>query len=94
MTITHENTSTPKTTAHLQSELSATAKSKPARDAEHDSNNDSIDSVDSIDISQLSTPLKVDLSPVYEFLGARTSQAWVNAAIDNLPLIIQDHANC
>ena len=103
MTITHENTSTPKTTTHLQSELSATAKSKPARDAEHDSNNDSIDiidsvdsvdSIDSIDISQLSTPLKVDLSPVYEFLGARTSQAWVNAAIDNLPLIIQDHANC
>ena len=49
---------------------------------------------DSVDIAQLSPPLKVDLSPIYNFLGARTSQAWVNAAIDNLPLIIQDHANC
>ena len=49
---------------------------------------------DSVDIAKLSPPLKVDLSPIYNFLGARTSQAWVNAAIDNLPLIIQDHANC
>ncbi|WP_333614795.1 tRNA-(ms[2]io[6]A)-hydroxylase [Psychrobacter sp.] len=49
---------------------------------------------DSVDIAQLRTPLKVDLSPIYEFLGARTTQAWVNAAIADLPLIIQDHANC
>ena len=49
---------------------------------------------DSVDIGQLRAPLKVDLSPIYNFLGARTSQAWVNAAINDLPLIIQDHANC
>lgn len=49
---------------------------------------------DSIDIAQLRTPLRVDLSPIYEFLGARTTQAWVDAAIADLPLIIQDHANC
>ena len=49
---------------------------------------------DSIDIAQLRTPIKVDLSPIYDFLGARTTQAWVDAAIADLPLIIQDHANC
>ncbi|MBH0085716.1 tRNA-(ms[2]io[6]A)-hydroxylase [Psychrobacter sp. SCQQ22] len=54
---------------------------------------DSIET-DSVDITQLRTPIKVDLSPVYNFLGARTTQAWVDAAINNLPLIIQDHANC
>ncbi|WP_201585802.1 tRNA-(ms[2]io[6]A)-hydroxylase [Psychrobacter jeotgali] len=57
-------------------------------DLSDDSNNDSTD------INQLKTPIKVDLSAVYDFLGGRTSQAWVKAAIDNLPLIIQDHANC
>ena len=49
---------------------------------------------DSVDIAQLRTPIKADLSPIYEFLGTRTTQAWVNAAIADLPLIIQDHANC
>lgn len=49
---------------------------------------------DSVDISQLRTPNKVDLSAVYGFLGARTTPNWVAAAIADLPLIIQDHANC
>ena len=49
---------------------------------------------DSVDIAKLRTPIKVDLSPIYNFLGARTTQSWVDAAIGNLPLIIQDHANC
>ncbi|MGP5215503.1 tRNA-(ms[2]io[6]A)-hydroxylase [Psychrobacter celer] len=49
---------------------------------------------DSVDISQLRTPNKVDLSAVYSFLGARTTPDWVAAAIADLPLIIQDHANC
>ena len=49
---------------------------------------------DSVDINQLRTPLKVDLSAVYAFLGARTAPSWVAAAISHLPLIIQDHANC
>ncbi|MGP5210758.1 tRNA-(ms[2]io[6]A)-hydroxylase [Psychrobacter alimentarius] len=49
---------------------------------------------DSVDIATLRTPIKVDLSFVYDFLGARTTRSWVDAAIANLPLIIQDHANC
>lgn len=59
----------------------------------HDADQDSCQE-DSVDIAQLRTPLKVDLSPIYEFLGARTTQAWVDAALADLPLIIQDHANC
>jgi len=91
MTINQENTSIPKTTSNLQSEPSTTVGSQFAIDSEDSSSNDS---VDIISITQLSTPLKVDLSPIFDFLGARTSQAWVNAAVNNLPLIIQDHANC
>ncbi|WP_350559452.1 tRNA-(ms[2]io[6]A)-hydroxylase [Psychrobacter sp. CAL346-MNA-CIBAN-0220] len=49
---------------------------------------------DSIDITQLRTPLKVDLSSIYNFLGGRTTDAWVDKALSNLPTIIQDHANC
>lgn len=91
MTINQENTSIPKTTSNLQSEPSTTVGSQSVIDSEDNSSNDS---VDIISITQLSTPLKVDLSPIFDFLGARTSQAWVNAAVNNLPLIIQDHANC
>ena len=91
MTINQENTSIPKTTSNLQSEPSTTVGSQFAIDSEDSSSNDS---VDIISITQLSTLLKVDLSPIFDFLGARTSQAWVNAAVNNLPLIIQDHANC
>ena len=91
MTINQENTSIPKTTSNLQSEPSTTVGSQSAIDSEDSSSNDS---VDIISITQLSMPLKVDLSPIFDFLGARTSQAWVNAAVNNLPLIIQDHANC
>ena len=91
MTINQENTSIPKTTYNLQSEPSTTVGSQPVTDSEDNGSNDS---VDIISITQLSTPLKVDLSPIFDFLGARTSQDWVNAAVNNLPLIIQDHANC
>ena len=91
MTINQENTSIPKTISNLQSEPSTTVGSQFAIDSEDSGSNDS---VDIISITQLSTPLKVDLSPIFDFLGARTSQAWVNAAVNNLPLIIQDHANC
>lgn len=55
---------------------------------------DSSTDEDSVDIAKLRMPLKVDLSFVYDFLGARTTKSWVDAAISNLPLIIQDHANC
>lgn len=44
--------------------------------------------------SSLKTPSKVDLSAIYDFLGCRTTQSWVDAALANLPLLIQDHANC
>ena len=40
-------------------------------------------------------PLTVtDLTPIYDFLGARTTQNWIDAALRDLPLLIQDHANC
>lgn len=49
---------------------------------------------DSINVAKLPAATKVDLSPIYAFLGSRTTQSWIDAAIANLPLIIQDHANC
>ena len=36
----------------------------------------------------------VDISHIHTFLGARTPFEWLNAAKNNLPTIIQDHANC
>ncbi len=54
----------------------------------------SLDKADSNDMIELRAPTVVDLTPIYEFLGSRTTQAWLDAAISNLPLIIQDHANC
>ena len=92
MTINHENTSISETNANLLSESPTTTKEASLMGADSDRNENSNEN--SVDITQLSMASKVDLSPIYEFLGARTSQAWVNAAIDNLPLIIQDHANC
>lgn len=50
--------------------------------------------VDHIDSTEVRTPSTVDLSPIYDFLGSRTTQSWVDTAMNNLPLIIQDHANC
>lgn len=37
---------------------------------------------------------QVDLTPIYEFLGAKTPKNWLVAAMKELPTIIQDHANC
>lgn len=37
---------------------------------------------------------QTDISHIYEFLGCRTSDAWLKLAKDNLPLLLQDHANC
>jgi tRNA-(ms[2]io[6]A)-hydroxylase len=95
MTINPQNTPVATIPPHSPSEPSTTTKDNLAIETVLDGNsNNSSSNEDSVDITHLSPPLKVDLSPVYEFLGARTSQAWVNAAVDNLPLIIQDHANC
>ncbi len=39
--------------------------------------------------------LEVDLlKPVYDFLACRTPQAWIDAACQQIPLLLQDHANC
>jgi len=43
--------------------------------------------------AQTST-LNIDLSAIYAFLSGRTTRAWIDTAINNLPIIIQDHANC
>lgn len=48
---------------------------------------------DNSTLQQLSLS-KVDLSPIYEFLGSRTNQKWIDKALANLPMILQDHANC
>lgn len=42
----------------------------------------------------VSQPAKVDISHIYEFLGTRTSSAWLSEACRQLPIIMQDHANC
>ena len=40
------------------------------------------------------TASDIDLTAIHKFLGAKTPEAWLDAARANLPLIIQDHANC
>ncbi|USZ15232.1 tRNA-(ms[2]io[6]A)-hydroxylase [Moraxella sp. FZFQ2102] len=37
---------------------------------------------------------KTDISHIYEFLGCRTSDTWLKVAKLQLPLLLQDHANC
>jgi tRNA-(ms[2]io[6]A)-hydroxylase len=34
------------------------------------------------------------LKPIYDFLACRTPQAWIDTARLNIPLLLQDHANC
>ncbi len=34
------------------------------------------------------------MQPVYDFLGCRTPQAWLDTALNHLELLMQDHANC
>lgn len=48
------------------------------------------------DLNQITTraKAKTDISHIYEFLGCRTSDAWLKVAKNNLPLLLQDHANC
>ena len=35
-----------------------------------------------------------DISHIHAFLGAATPKSWLMVARDNLPLLMQDHANC
>lgn len=66
-----------------------------------DGHSSALSQVDESDINRLelnhsegSSNAGVDLGPIHEFLGAKTPKAWVQAAINDLPTIIQDHANC
>jgi tRNA-(ms[2]io[6]A)-hydroxylase len=34
------------------------------------------------------------MQPVIAFLGCATPQAWLDEAINNLDILMQDHANC
>lgn len=34
------------------------------------------------------------IQPVLKFLGCQTPQAWLDKALDNLDILMQDHANC
>lgn len=34
------------------------------------------------------------MQPVYDFLGCLTPQPWLDAALENIELLMQDHANC
>ncbi|UYZ69119.1 tRNA-(ms[2]io[6]A)-hydroxylase [Moraxella bovis] len=40
------------------------------------------------------TKAKTDISHIHAFLGAKTNDKWLAVAKDNLPLLMQDHANC
>ena len=42
----------------------------------------------------VTAPAKTDISHIHAFLGASTPKAWLDAAVNDLPTIIQDHANC
>lgn len=35
-----------------------------------------------------------DIQPVLAFLHCATPKAWIDSAVDNLPILIIDHANC
>lgn len=34
------------------------------------------------------------LTPIYQFLGCKTPEAWVKHALEQLPLLLVDHAHC
>lgn len=34
------------------------------------------------------------MQPVWDFLGCRTPLAWLEAAVQDVPMLLQDHANC
>lgn len=51
-------------------------------------------SEDSLQVIATKAKAKTDISHIHAFLGAKTSQKWLKVAKDNLPLLMQDHANC
>ena len=38
--------------------------------------------------------VNVDLTPVLDFLPCRTPDGWLTAAVESLPVLMIDHANC
>lgn len=42
----------------------------------------------------VTAPAKTYISHIHDFLGAPTPKAWLDAAVHDLPTLIQDHANC
>lgn len=38
--------------------------------------------------------MKVDLQPIYDFLREPTPEAWIDAALNNIELLLIDHAHC
>lgn len=45
-------------------------------------------------INTMSQSTQTDISHIYDFLGVQTPTAWVDKALENIPTLIQDHANC
>lgn len=37
---------------------------------------------------------KTDITPITDFLKTRTPQAWIDKAVENIPILLIDHANC
>lgn len=48
------------------------------------------------DLSYITTQAKAktDINHIHTFLGAKTGEKWLSVAKNNLPLLLQDHANC
>ncbi|WII94629.1 tRNA-(ms[2]io[6]A)-hydroxylase [Moraxella haemolytica] len=48
------------------------------------------------DLKNITTRAKAttDIGHIHQFLGTRTSEKWLSVAKNNLPLLMQDHANC
>ena len=58
---------------------------------------DDLDQLAAIDLDKdncVHHPKVVNIAPVLKFLGGETSDKWLQAAMADLPTIIQDHANC
>lgn len=47
-----------------------------------------------LDAQNIQQAKNIDISHVLDFLGCQTSQKWLDEAVKNLPILIQDHANC
>ncbi|MDO4895745.1 MAG: tRNA-(ms[2]io[6]A)-hydroxylase [Moraxella sp.] len=53
-----------------------------------------ISSNDDLAVIASQAKAKTDISHIHAFLGAKTGEKWLAVAKKNLPLLMQDHANC